>query len=220
MDLVMMGGNVLTMDGHNSRSEALAVEGGRIKAVGANAEIEKLIGEKTRVVHLAGRTLLPGFIDPHNHFSINMLEPVAVDCSAPPLDSVGSVLEAISAAAKGTPKGRWVRGWGLRTARLKEERAVTRWELDESAPRALSGRIAQCTLETVRCPVRSHQCSGSSSAFLRVFCIFCIVAVLATNSGSAATCIKKDLQHNKIWHLAFFASRKKWYALEVSQWIW
>ena len=134
MDLVIMGGNVLTMDPHNSRAEAVGVDGGAIAAVGANAELSKLIGPDTKVVHLAGRTLLPGFIDPHNHFSINTLEPVAVDCSVPPHDTISSVIDAISAAAKDAPNGRWLRGWGFRTRSLKDNRPMTRWELDEAAP--------------------------------------------------------------------------------------
>ena len=52
MDTVIMGGNVLTMDSRNSRAEALAIEGGKIMAVGSNAEVSKLIGEDTKVVHL------------------------------------------------------------------------------------------------------------------------------------------------------------------------
>ena len=134
MDLVIMGGNVFTMDPSNSRAEAVAVENGHIVAVGANAEVSKLIGEDTKVIHLGGRTLLPGFIDPHNHFSINALEPVAVNCSVPPHDSIGSVIGAISAAAKDVPRGRWLRGWGFRNRWLKDNRFITRWELDEAAP--------------------------------------------------------------------------------------
>ncbi|MCH8225537.1 MAG: hypothetical protein IIC97_06700, partial [Chloroflexi bacterium] len=65
MDLVLMGGNLLTMDVRNSRAEAIAVENGKIGAVCPNAEVSKLVGETTKVVHLAGRTLLPAFIDPH-----------------------------------------------------------------------------------------------------------------------------------------------------------
>jgi len=134
MDLVIMGGNVLTMDSHNSRAEAVAVEEGKVAAVGSNAELSKLVGETTEVVHLAGRTLLPGFIDPHNHFSISSLEPVAVDCSVPPHATINSIADTIADAAKDLPPGRWLRGWGLRTGRLKENRAITRWELDEAAP--------------------------------------------------------------------------------------
>ncbi|PKB82166.1 MAG: hypothetical protein BZY88_05210 [SAR202 cluster bacterium Io17-Chloro-G9] len=148
MDLVLMGGNVLTMDVRNSRAEALAVDGGKIAAVGTNAELAKLVGENTRVVHLAGRTLLPAFSDPHNHFSINTLEPVSVDCSVPPHATIGSVKDAIAAAAKDLPAGRWLTGWGFRSGRLKENRAITRWELDEAAPdnpvRIMDGSVHAC----------------------------------------------------------------------------
>ena len=134
MDLVIMGGNVLTMDPQNSRAEAVAVEEGKVAAVGSNAELSKLVGETTEVVHLAGRTILPGFIDPHNHFSINTLEPVSVDCSVPPHATINSIADTIADAARDLPPGRWLRGWGFRTERLKENRAITRWELDEAAP--------------------------------------------------------------------------------------
>ena len=134
MDLVIMGGNILTMDSQNTRASAVAVYEGKITAVGSNTELAKLVGEGTEVVHLAGRTLLPGFIDPHNHFSINALEPVAVDCSVPPHATINSILDTIAEAAKDLPSGRWLRGWGFRTNRLRENRAITRWELDEAAP--------------------------------------------------------------------------------------
>ncbi len=88
MDLVVVGGSVLTMDDGNRRAEALAVEDGKIAAVGTSEEVSRLVGPGTRVVRLAGRTLVPGFMDPHNHFSLTTFQPVSVDCSVPPLDSV------------------------------------------------------------------------------------------------------------------------------------
>jgi predicted amidohydrolase YtcJ len=131
MDLVLLGGNVLAMDTRNTRAEAVAVDNGRITAIGATAEIAPGVGPETTVVQLAGRTLLPGFIDPHNHFSLTTFAPVSVNCNAPPYQHVTSVLEAISAAAKAAPHGRWLRGWGFPARRL---RPLTRWELDEAAP--------------------------------------------------------------------------------------
>ena len=105
MDLVLLGGNVLTMDGRDSRAEAVAVNGSKLEAVGSNAEVSKLIGPDTEVVHLAGRTVIPGFVDPHNHFSLTTFQPVSVNCSVPPHNSVQGVLESLAAAAKDTPPG-------------------------------------------------------------------------------------------------------------------
>ncbi|GIX47797.1 MAG: hypothetical protein KatS3mg131_2008 [Candidatus Tectimicrobiota bacterium] len=148
MDLVLTGGTVLTMDRHHPRAEAVAVQGGRIAAVGLAAEIANLIGPTTTVVDLAGRALLPGFLDPHHHFSITAFEPVAVDCRTPPHERLSSILAAIAAAARSAPRGQWIRGWGLRTFLLREKRAPTRWELDEVAPHhpvcLLDGSVHAC----------------------------------------------------------------------------
>ena len=132
MDLVLLGGNVLTMDGRDTRAQAVAIEDGRIAAVGSSAEIAQLVGEGTRVVHLAGRTLTPSFSDPHNHFSMTTFEPVSVDCRMPPLDSIRGVLDAIEATASDALRGQWI--WGLGTSDSHGGRRLTRWELDEAAP--------------------------------------------------------------------------------------
>ena len=113
MELVLLGGNVLALDTRNTRAEAVAVDNGRIAAIGANAEIAACAGPETKVVQLVGRTLIPGFIDPHNHFSLTTFAPLSVNCSAPPYQHVSSVLEASRHAAKAAPPGRWIRGWGF-----------------------------------------------------------------------------------------------------------
>lgn len=66
-DLVFLGGEVLVLDPAGSRASALAVSGGRITAVGSDAEIARRIGSGTRVVRLEGRALLPGINDSHLH---------------------------------------------------------------------------------------------------------------------------------------------------------
>ncbi|HEY2941517.1 MAG TPA: hypothetical protein VGN09_03695, partial [Vicinamibacteria bacterium] len=61
--LVLYNGKVLTVDERFTVAEAVAVRDGRILAVGSTAEIKRLIGPETRAVDLAGRTVVPGFID-------------------------------------------------------------------------------------------------------------------------------------------------------------
>ena len=99
MDLVFLGGNVMTMDRIGSRAEALAVKDGKIAAVGATAEVSGMVSEGTEVIALAGRTLIPGFVDPHNHFSATVFDPVAVDCWTPPHGSITGIKDAIARAA-------------------------------------------------------------------------------------------------------------------------
>ncbi|MFQ5552799.1 MAG: amidohydrolase [Thermoplasmata archaeon] len=66
-DVILHNGTVLTMEVDRPRSEAVAVVGGSIAAVGTNEEALALRTDRTLIVDLAGRTLLPGFIDSHAH---------------------------------------------------------------------------------------------------------------------------------------------------------
>ena len=62
------GGDILTMVGDQPiYAEALVEQGGRILQVGPLAEALRLAGPGARRVDLAGRTLLPGFLDAHGH---------------------------------------------------------------------------------------------------------------------------------------------------------
>ena len=134
MDLVMLGGKILAMDGRDSTAEALAVRDGKLTAIGSSEDVRRLIGENTRVVHLQGRTVTPGFIDPHNHFSMTSFEPVMVDCRMPPVSSKMAVLDSIASAAAGTPRGQWVWGLGYNYMTTEGATELTRQDLDEAAP--------------------------------------------------------------------------------------
>jgi predicted amidohydrolase YtcJ len=134
MDLVLLGGNVLTIDSMDTRSQAVAVKDGKIAAVGATPDVEKLVGENTTVVHMTGRTLIPGFIDPHNHFGMNTFDPVSVDCWTPPNEGIQNILDSIAQTAGDSLRGQWIWGSVYDQNSSKEKRLITRWELDEVAP--------------------------------------------------------------------------------------
>jgi len=68
-DLVIINGKVLTIDKDNPVSEAVAVKGEKILAVGTSSQISRMIAEgKTKVIDAAGRLVIPGFNDAHVHF--------------------------------------------------------------------------------------------------------------------------------------------------------
>lgn len=67
-DLVLVGGRLVTLDPKRPEASALAARGGRIVAVGDDAQIARRIGPRTRVIDLAGRLAVPGFIEGHGHF--------------------------------------------------------------------------------------------------------------------------------------------------------
>ena len=66
-DLILHHGKIITVDNHFSVQEALAIRGDRILRVGTSADLLKAKGDKTRLVDLAGKTVLPGLIDSHTH---------------------------------------------------------------------------------------------------------------------------------------------------------
>ena len=71
-DVVLTGGRVWAGPGTPvaglEAPSAVAVKGGRVVAVGSDAEIERLTGRQTRRIALAGRRVVPGFMDSHTHF--------------------------------------------------------------------------------------------------------------------------------------------------------
>lgn len=73
-DLIVTGARLLTMDAGRPRAEAVAVSQGRILALGSQAEVEKLVGQDTRVIDAGGRTLLPGFVESHLHLVLGGAE--------------------------------------------------------------------------------------------------------------------------------------------------
>jgi predicted amidohydrolase YtcJ len=67
VDLAFVNGAIVTMDAARRRASAVAVDAGRIVAVGGSAEVRSMIGPATVVVDLGGRMLIPGFQDAHVH---------------------------------------------------------------------------------------------------------------------------------------------------------
>ena len=67
VDTILVNGKIVTVDAQSSIRSALAIRGGRIAALGADADIRRLAGPATRVIDLQGRTVIPGLIDSHMH---------------------------------------------------------------------------------------------------------------------------------------------------------
>ena len=107
-ELVFRGGSVWTGVPGSSSAEAVAVGGGKILAVGSDAEMEALIGSETRVVELHGRTLVPGFIDAHTHFLDGGFKLAGVELrdAATPEEFA----RRIGDFARTVPPGTWITG--------------------------------------------------------------------------------------------------------------
>jgi predicted amidohydrolase YtcJ len=114
-DLVLHHGKVVTMDDHQPEAQAVAVSGHRILAVGSDAAIQQYIGPRTRVIDLAGRLLVPGFIDAHAHF-------MGVGESLEQLDltrarSWDAIVRMVAEAVKSAAPGEWIQGRGWHQAK-------------------------------------------------------------------------------------------------------
>jgi predicted amidohydrolase YtcJ len=131
--LVLAGGKILTMDGRATVAEALAVRDGRILAVGSDAAIKPLAGPQTRVIDLAGKTVVPGLIDTHAHFKAAGLGDYVVNLGA--AKNVAGALDIIKEFVAGKKPGAWITTGGWHPpSQLVEKRYLTRQELDSVSP--------------------------------------------------------------------------------------
>lgn len=129
---VFLNGEVLTMDTTNTIAEAVSVRGGRIESVGTNEDIRALVDEQTQVTDLAGRTLIPGFIDAHGHFPGSGQKAFTVDLNSPPIgdtESIPELLEKLRQFGKTRTDG-WLIGSNYDDTLLAEKRHPTRDDLD------------------------------------------------------------------------------------------
>jgi predicted amidohydrolase YtcJ len=112
-DLVLTGGAVYTVDAARTWAQAVAISGGRIAAVGTDAEMRPHVGPRTEVVNLRGRMVLPGFQDAHVHASSGGLERGQCDLTSE--HTREGYLAAIRAYADRNPGAEWITGggWGM-----------------------------------------------------------------------------------------------------------
>lgn len=108
-DLVIRGGPVHTVDVSLPHAEAIASRGERIVAVGSDADIADLIGPQTEVVDAEGGTILPGFVDAHNHVRLGSNPGAALLSGAASLEEIHA---RIAAFLGEHPDATWVEGEG------------------------------------------------------------------------------------------------------------
>lgn len=108
VDLVIVNANVQTMDPAKPKAQAIAVMGGKIVAVGTDAEIRALAGANTKVIDAGGKLVMPGFNDAHLHFTEGGFQLSLVDLRD--AKSPEEFAARIKAFAAKLPKGQWILG--------------------------------------------------------------------------------------------------------------
>jgi len=131
-DLIFINGNVYTVDDKNPRAEAIAIEGNTISFVGSNVEALKLRADRTRLVDLAGKTVVPGFSDSHCHiFGIGERE---MSLNLEGTNSCEDFLAKVKERVAKTERGGWITGRGWIETFWKPPQFPTRADLDAIAP--------------------------------------------------------------------------------------
>ena len=109
VDLLLLDGKIHTLDPSHGVVQALGIADGRVVAVGTTEAIRALGGVGTQVVHLHGKSVLPGLIDAHLHLEHLAFSQTKVDCETSTLEECLARVEERAAAAAA---GAWVLGHG------------------------------------------------------------------------------------------------------------
>jgi predicted amidohydrolase YtcJ len=132
-ELVVFNARVITVDSSNPRAEAFAIKNGRFLAVGSNADVRNLIRPGTPTWDAQGATIVPGFIDTHNHaggttllYEVLVGNPFEVE-----MVSIDSIIQKLRERAAQTPPGYWVEGYFFDDTKLKDGRKLTIHDLDQ-----------------------------------------------------------------------------------------
>lgn len=136
-ELILHNGPVITLDAADTVADAIAVEEGRIRAVGSAESVMALGNESTRVVDLKGRPLLPGFVDSHSHASGIGLQAMSANLLPAP-DGQGNSIADLQRILRDYLSGEpellagtgWLVGFGYDDSQLTEKRHPTRHDLD------------------------------------------------------------------------------------------
>lgn len=110
-DMVLINGNIATINDAMPHAEAIAVKDDTIQSVGSNSDIKVLIGKNTRVIDLQGKFVIPGFIESHAHFLGLGNSKMILDLSS--AANWDEIVAIVAEATENAKPGDWIvgRGW-------------------------------------------------------------------------------------------------------------
>jgi predicted amidohydrolase YtcJ len=131
-DTAIVNARIYTVEPAAPRAEACAIHAGRFTAVGSNAEVRALIGRHTEVLDARQMTVVPGFIDCHNHavglellYETSVGNPFEVE-----FVTIAGIVDKLRAKARTTPPGYWVEGYFFDDTKVKDGRTLNLHDLD------------------------------------------------------------------------------------------
>lgn len=132
-DLVVLNARVFTVDSRAPKAEAFAVKGSRFIYVGNTTEAKAFTGKGTRIFDAKQMTIVPGFIDCHNHAGGNILlyEVIVGNPFEVEFVSIASIIDKLRAKAQQTPPGFWLDGYFFDDTKVKDNRQLNVHDLDQ-----------------------------------------------------------------------------------------
>lgn len=122
-DLVLQNGPIITMDKKGMEAEAIACKGDRILAIGTQEEINKWIGEDTKVIDLEGQTAIPGLIEGHGHYM--RLGSTLMHLDLRYAKSWQEIIDSVEVRVQKAKPGDWILGWGWHQDKWNEPLATS-----------------------------------------------------------------------------------------------
>jgi predicted amidohydrolase YtcJ len=131
-DLVVFNAKVYTVDPLEPTAQAFAVKAGRFVAVGSTEDVKTLIGKRTQAFDAKQMTVVPGFIDAHNHApgAILLYEVLVGNPYEVEFVTIASIVDKLRARARETPPGFWVEGYFFDDTKVQDKRALNIQDLD------------------------------------------------------------------------------------------
>ena len=130
--VLVVNADIVTLDTTKPSADALAVSGGRIVAIGTEAEVRAAIEDYEKFYNLKGRTIVPGFFESHDHLYMSSSQYIVTDVTPFTTPTLAGALEKISHTAP-DDEG-WIIAFGADQELYEEQRGPTRDLLDEIFP--------------------------------------------------------------------------------------
>ena len=126
--VAILDGNVITLNSKQPKAEAIAIQNGKIIAVGSNKEIRRYIDKKTRMIDAKNKMVIPGFVDCHVHMTgfgqflhaLNLRN----------AESIREMQQKLREYAQKNPEKNWILGGRWDQDKFTEKRYPTCWDLD------------------------------------------------------------------------------------------
>ncbi|MDD7036003.1 MAG: amidohydrolase [Firmicutes bacterium] len=140
------GGRIFTSCPDKPFVDSILVEDGVIVCAGERSELPP---GKYEEEDLAGRTVIPGFVDAHMHPLMLADYSEQIACLPPEVNSIEDLKDRIAEEAARTEEGGWILGWGYDEGKFAEGRSPNRYDLDRGSSRHPVFIVRSC--EHIRC---------------------------------------------------------------------